>query len=670
MDGIQVHLKSEAEEPLISASLHQLRCYPQSGDHVAEIESISVVTPNTKCLELQNLRFQLLLHSSEVPEIDAFSSILHACSYAPNPHYLPLFSHQNPYSSYHHVKSPLITLTSSLPSISLTVSKELLSSCVLFYRSLTPFAPTSSYSFFSPMKYDYPLFGATLRCASLCVQISTDSFITTDTPSVFTELRITEPSVSCTMGSQHFDLTSSVSSLHLSSLFCHLSSPLLLECLTGFHDGTDTDAWLQAQERYRQLPSRMTEILSISTPSSLALHSSPHMLPSLHHYHLLQGESDRGLVCIEDCFIESEIELDCRLGEVDLQLDDVCVSDLVWGALVVIEAFCGGSEESTRSELIGEQNTRSELGGEESTGSELGGEESTGSESGEQNTHSDSQEADAWNDPAITGQCRIQLTSPLFTLTCIYNQQPFQAFQLPGVFFELGFVRAFHQSTLAPSLCYCGGDCKGIYWSDLTQHGDTSDVSIDFFPHHQILQSRANEQPFVVRFQLSWRRAGSDAYGSPSLPSSLHSPLRGTPRPERRALHPRPPADGGLQLLLRLLLPHHSTHPLPLPALQAITASHHSTAVFLSSSFRSLLSTLHSNACRVSVPRRHVALRRSHALQRAPLASAELATTEGSGRRHWQGDRVHPQGGGRVHSSRELHLQEQVVGRSHACYGR
>ena len=79
-----------------------------------------------------------------------------------------------------------------------------------------------------------------------------------------------------------------------------------------------------------------------------------------------------------------------------------------------------------------------------------------------------------WEDPLLTGQFRIKLNSPLLSLTCVYNHTPFQEFLLPGVFFELGFLRTWEQNTLTPSLCYCGADCRGIYWTDLTNNHDTN----------------------------------------------------------------------------------------------------------------------------------------------------------------------------------------------------
>lgn len=63
------------------------------------------------------------------------------------------------------------------------------------------------------------------------------------------------------------------------------------------------------------------------------------MVPSLHHHSLLNGQSDRGVLCTEDCFVESETVMSCCLGEVDVFFDDVCTVICCGAVLIVIESL-------------------------------------------------------------------------------------------------------------------------------------------------------------------------------------------------------------------------------------------------------------------------------------------------------------------------------------------
>ena len=482
VEDLSLHVVTEEKEPLISVNLHHIHCIPEKSIHQVEIGSISIKSATRSCLSLDRIRAEMTLSSLETPTVASFSS-LHETAYVHST-YLPLLSHHNAYSSFfrNSIKTPLISVTSKMPPISVVLSKELFSSLSSLLHHLTPFTSIPAFpSFFQPITYHPPFLSLIISLPSLSVELLRDSFTTSEPERPFARLQIISPSLSCSVGSQHFDMTASFTSLHLESTFCHLSPPLLLETLTGYKEEIETDSWQQAQERYHALPERMTELVTISTPSSIHFQSCPHIVPSLHHYSLLNGQSDRGLLCTEDCFVENEMVLSCSLGEVDILFDDVCVSDFVWGVLIVIESVCGEVNEGlseVNEGLCGEMSEG--LCGEKNEG--FCGEKNEGLE--EETTDSSylSSDTTAWEDPAITGQFRIELSSPLLTLTCVYNQVPCQEFLLPGVFFELGFFRTLEQDFLTPSLCYCGGDCKGIYWTDLTTSHETNQACSCVYP--------------------------------------------------------------------------------------------------------------------------------------------------------------------------------------------
>lgn len=478
IEEISLHLLGEAKEPLISASVQHIHCIPKDSVHQVEIGPLSVKSATITSLSVDRIRAEMTLSSLEPPTIASFS-ILRESAYCVQSSYLPLLSHHNAYSDFfrHSLNTPLVSVKSKLPPISVTLSKELLSSLSSLLHPLTPFVSIPSFSFFTPMHYHPPFLSLQLSLPSLSLQLLRDSFTASHPDDPFTQLHILSPSLSCSVGSQHFDLTASFAAAHLSSSFCHLSPPLLLETLTGYKEGIETDSWQQAQERYHALPERMTEILTISTPSSIHFHSHPHMVPSLHHHSLLNGQSDRGVLCTEDCFVESETVMSCRLGEVDVFFDDVCISDLLWGVLLVIESLrvCDDVNEGdavNKSDSVNEGDAVNESESEGMNENESVCE----SEAMNEGEKDDSQASltPTWEDPLLTGQFRIELNSPLLSLTCVYNHTPFQEFLLPGVFFELGFLRTWEQNTLTPSLCYCGADCRGIYWTDLTNNHDTN----------------------------------------------------------------------------------------------------------------------------------------------------------------------------------------------------
>ncbi|KAK8832985.1 hypothetical protein WA577_003963, partial [Blastocystis sp. JDR] len=177
IEEISLHLLGEAKEPLISASVQHIHCIPKDSVHQIEIGPLSVKSATITSLSVDRIRAEMTLSSLEPPTIASFS-ILRESAYCVQSSYLPLLSHHNTYSDFfrHSLNTPLVSVKSKLPPISVTLSKELLSSLSSLLHPLTPFVSVPSFSFFTPMHYHPPFLSLQLSLPSLSLQLLRDSF--------------------------------------------------------------------------------------------------------------------------------------------------------------------------------------------------------------------------------------------------------------------------------------------------------------------------------------------------------------------------------------------------------------------------------------------------------------------------------------------------------------
>ena len=429
---VEVSLLDAQNDPLLQLRIEEARSDPENGTF--EVQSIQLSAGDKPIVSVPSCKATIRRNAAFMPTVSEFSEFLRAkqghreavfVDVPSNSPSFALFFQQN-------LHRPLFSVSLSLPSIALSFEQQ---SFLPFLQCLQQL-PSASFSlptlpFYIPAIYEVPFMEFACSCPSLSLQIQSDLFKWKER-SRFLSLSLSELSFQCFFGSQNMDLTLHFEALRAFARFIHLASPLTQETLTGYDDSVELESWEAAKLRFVSLPSREIELLSIDS-SQIHFATALHVLPSLHNWLLNEGEQSHSSLQLCEIGLGTRIRADCQLGMIQLDWDDVIVADLVWAILSICDLFAVLLPTTPPSETP--------------AGEEL-----------------------------FCSDCLFQFSTPLLSLTCIYNQKTFQELLAPAVFFEFGFSQQIEDDRVFPSQFVCGVQTRGVYWNDLTNELPTNQV--------------------------------------------------------------------------------------------------------------------------------------------------------------------------------------------------
>ena len=442
-------------EPMIRLRIEEVGSEPNSG--ILEIRSIRLTAGEKEILSLPRFSAVFQRHSPVSPSVSTFSTFLGSKHKSKEAVFVDVPSNSSSFEKFfQHSKSNSncsICVSISLPAVTIDLDQQSVLPFLQFLQLVeknasnsTTLPPFPQFPFFIPAVYETPFLGVSLACPGVSLHVASDLFQWKER-SRFLSLSLSSLRVDCFLGSQNFDCSLAFDSLRAALRFIHLASPLTLETLTGYPplhppngetgetgETVETESWEAAKKRFASLSSREIEVLTVDS-SRFHVSTSLHVLPSLHTWLLAAGEQSHSRVQLCEVGLGSRIRSDCELGMIELAWDDVGIADLVWAILT----FC-----DVLAFLLP---PRFEEEGEKRAGAELGG-----------------------------SDCLFHFTTPLLTLTLLYNQKPFQEIRIPAVLFEFGFSQHVGKNEVFPAQFVCGLQTRGAYWTDLTNDLPTSQV--------------------------------------------------------------------------------------------------------------------------------------------------------------------------------------------------
>ena len=377
-----------------------------------------------------------------------------------------------PYSNYFYSHPAANCVECDLPSLQLKVDRVAMVSVLKIVSSFLCSDGISSLQFPSVVSYSPPDWEFQISCPFLSLSIQNDVVCDEDTDGEFCSIDLDTIDLNMKWGSQQLDLLTSFKSLSFVSRFQHIARPLMLETLTGYDNSVETTSWENACQRYNELKNGMTELLAISS-SSIHFIQRPHVVPTgnariLTDY-LHSCKTASSLSSMQTLSFGNSYTVQATLGVIQIDLDDVCVSDLVHGVLTIADFI-----------LI------------------------------------DREEKNLWkcDEYEFQNSFLCCVTSPFLSLDLSYNQKSFQNLTAPSISFEFGFPRHFQEGQLMTRNFECGANCAGIFWTDYTTDYITHSVGFWNHNHSQILQSRhlpgiqndSDNGMFSVEMCVSWRQ--------------------------------------------------------------------------------------------------------------------------------------------------------------------
>ena len=432
-----IHIVDQNSSSLVELQIDKIEASPENG---LSVESIQFLAGCSKILSIPKWKVQVHRQTPFEPSISDFSKIFEETVVHREALFINAPTTTTCFASFFqkNLHRALFTLTTSLPEISVVLDQKSVVALLRVVQLLPTASTLPSLHFYQPAFYETPLLEIQMSCDSLSLQLQSDIFKQEDT-SRFLSISLTGLSFCGYFGGQNTDMTVDFDALLVLVRFIHLAMPMTLETLTGYDGDVEMDSWEAAKYRYMSLPSSEVELLSVES-SHLHMSTAMHLLPSLHCWLLSQGEQCRGSTSLCEIGLGTRLRCDCVLGRIDLFWDDVAVADLLWGVLSIFDLVMS---------VLPQGNESYDSNGMETSPSDM----------------------------------VFQISCPLLSLTCVYNQKPFQELSAPGVFFEFGMLQYVNEREVSPSKFVCGLSTHGIYWTDLTNEFVTNQVDFRYFGH-------------------------------------------------------------------------------------------------------------------------------------------------------------------------------------------
>lgn len=523
---------------MIRLRIEEVGSEPNSG--ILEIRSIRLTAGEKEIVSLPRFCAVFQRHAPVSPSVSTFSTFLGSKHKSKEAVFVDVPSNSSSFAQFfQHSKSNSnsncsICVSISLPAVLISLDQQSVLPFLQFLQSVeknasaSPVSPVSPFPHFIPAVYETPFLGVSLTCPGVSLHVASDLFQWKER-SRFLALSLASLRADCFLGTQNFDCTLAVGSVRAALRFMHLASPLTLETLTGYPpppspigetvetvETVETESWEAAKLRFASLPAREIEVLAVDA-SRFHVSTSLHVLPSLHTWLLTAGEQSHSSVQVCEVGWGTRIRADCELGMIELVWDDVGIADLVWAVLTVCDVLAcllpPRFEEEKRA--------------------------------GEALNHG--------------SDCLFQFTSPLLTLTLLYNQKPFQELSVPAVFFEFGFAQHVATDEVFPAQFVCGLQTRGAYWTDLTNDLPTNQVpffsTVRFPLDFPLAKQRSRRVLGPLPAHLARRRRLFALQYALSLSLSLtRSSLRGGRNRERRVPPSRSSAHGNRKVSFSLFL--------------------------------------------------------------------------------------------------------------------